>query len=83
MVTNDIWIIASLFSSMTFRFFDFTNDKRGTIELKGNMLFTHFSEINPPKISFPSGIGGFGLDAPVENLPHTNFSDETLNSAKL
>lgn len=31
-----------------FRLFKFQNPDRGLIEFKGNLLFTHFSEINAP-----------------------------------
>lgn len=72
-------------SSLVSRLFKFGNEGRGTIEFKGNMLFTHFSEINSPKIGSPTDMGG-QLDIPVVAHPdissHDDFPNESINSGK-
>ena len=65
---------------LEFRLFNFTDDSQGTVEFKGNLLFTHFSEINSPKIGSPTEMGG-GLAINLPESLHQN--DETLNSGKL
>ena len=44
--------------------FDFSNKSRGIINFKGNMLFTHFSEIGAPDRA-----GDMGVDE-VDMSPH-------------
>ena len=44
--------------------FDFSNKNRGIINFKGNMLFTHFSEIGAPDRA-----GDMGVDE-VDMSPH-------------
>ena len=39
------------FIYMNFRLFDFSNQNKGIIDFKGNMLFTHFSEIGAPDMA--------------------------------
>ena len=62
------------------RLFSFGSEARGTIEFKGNMLFTHFSEINSPTIGSPTEMASPGLP---EALSQNEFPDETLNSGKI
>ena len=66
---------AHLFLLFVFRLFNFTNTDRGTIEFKGNMLFTHFSEINSPKIGNNEITG---LTGPLsDSAPHNDLPDES------
>ena len=64
---------------LAFRLFNFTSDTRGKIEFKGNMLFTHFSEINSPTIGTTEA-AGLSVNVPE---PLNDFPDETFNSGKI
>ena len=76
MVIVDIYL--SLYLLLAPRLFNFTSDGRGKIEFKGNMLFTHFSEINSPTIGTTDTVG---LNIP-EPLAQNDLPDEALNSGK-
>ena len=39
------------------RLFDFSNKNKGIINFKGNMLFTHFSEIGAPDMAGDMNVG--------------------------
>ena len=39
------------------RLFDFSNQNKGIIDFKGNMLFTHFSEIGSPDMAGDLNLG--------------------------
>ena len=74
-----IYVTQYLCHMIISRLFSFNNERRGTIEFKGNMLFTHFSEINPPKISSPTGPVTLEMNRPSIG----EFVDETSDSRKL
>jgi len=62
------------------RLFKFKNSERGLIEFKGNLLFTHFSEINAP-----SGGGDLQGDLEITNAgaDRHNFTINEKDSSNM